>query len=295
MLVAVSCFAVGMLLQALFMLAGRFRRGDWGRAAGVLATGLLGLLPGKKEYEYRLLEHVFFGLLVAGGMFTYLFRDRLLTRVGGRMLLAWNLLLVYVAVHSGWDSRLEMFLLSLPTAATIFNAFSDIDRDFRWKVFFYAWFSTILVVIAVHGFDIRLLDVFEAKDGGVPALRSPFEMIAGGAAFLYIVANAWFVLALVPIPLSRTQSWSSRMKEIRAHMNLLARGYVWERDEVLPSLAVLVGLPVALVAISYAGGNVHSVVVFAIALMPLASGRVEPEPLLPDGEGKPERAKRRRG
>ena len=131
MLVAVSCFAVGMLLQALFMLAGRFRRGDWGRAAGVLATGLLGLLPGKKEYEYRLLEHVFFGLLVAGGMFTYLFRDRLLTRVGGRMLLAWNLLLVYVAVHSGWDSRLEMFLLSLPTAATIFNAFSDIDRDFR--------------------------------------------------------------------------------------------------------------------------------------------------------------------
>jgi hypothetical protein len=294
-LVATSCFALGMVLQAFLMLGGRFRRGDWGRVAGALASWFIGLVPGKNEQEYRLLEHVFYGLLVAGVMFTYLFRDRLLPRIGGRMLLAWNLLLVYVVVNRGWDSRLEVSLLIIPTVLTVVNAFTDIDRDFGWKVFFQAWFPTILVVISIKGFDAGLLGVFDAKGGVALAPRSPFEMIAGGAAFLYIVANAWFVLALVPIPLSRTQSWDSRMKEVRAHMDLLARGYVWGPDDRLRSLAVLVGLPVALIVMSYAGANMGSVVPFAIAMMPLVAGRVEPEPMVPDAESKPKRAKRRRG
>jgi len=294
-LVAISCFALGMVLQALFMIGGRFRRGDWGRAAGVLGSWFIGLVPGKHEQGYYVPLHVSYGMLVAGAVFTYLFRDRLLPRIGGRMLLAWNLLLIYVAVHSGWDSQLNLFLLLLPTVPTVINAFTDIDRSFGWKVFFQAWFSTILVVIAINGFDAGLFAVFEPEGGVRPALRSPFEMIAGGAAFLYIIANAWFVLALVPIPLARGQSWGSRMKQVHAHMALLARGYVWEPDDPLRSLAVLVGLPVALVAISYAGANVRAVVPFAIAMMPLAAGRVEPEPLVPDAESKPERAKRRRG
>jgi len=207
-LAAISCFALGMVLQALLMLGGRFRRGDWGRAAGALAAWLLGLIPGKNELEYHLLLHVFYGLLVVAFVFTYLFRDRLLTRIGGRVLLAWNLLLVYVAVNGGWDSPLELFLLLIPTVPTVVNAFTDIDRNFGWKVFFHAWFSTILVVIAINGFDAGLLGAFEAEGGVAAPLRSPLEMIAGGAALLYIVANAWFVLALVPIPLSRSQSWA---------------------------------------------------------------------------------------
>ena len=294
-LVAISCFALGMGLQALLMIGGRFRRGDRGRAAGALASWLLGLIPGKHEQGYHVLLHVFYGLLVVAFAFIYLFRDRLLPRVGGRMLLAWNLLLVYVAVQGGWNSPLQIILLLLPTVPTVVNAFTDIDRNFGWKVFFQAWFSTILVVITIHGFDAGLFRVFEAGDGVAPALRSPLEMIAGGAAFLYILANAWFVLALVPIPLARGQSWASRMKQVRAHMDLLARGYVWEPDDPLRSLAVLVGLPVALIAASYAGANVRAVVPFAIAMMPLAAGRVEPEPLVPDAESEPERAKRRRG
>ena len=293
--IAVSCFALGVVLQALLMLGGRFRRGDWGRAAGALGVGLIGLLPGKREPVYHLLWHILYGLLVASVLFVYLFRDRVLERIGGRLLLAWNLLLVYVAVTSGWDSPLELVLLLVPTVPTVLNAFSDIDRAFGWKVFFHAWFSTILVVIAIKGFDPGLLGVFLTERGETAALRSPAEMIAGGAAFLYIVANAWFVLALVPIPIARGQSWASRMKEVRAQMDLLARGYVWEPDDWLRSLAVLVGLPVALVAIGYAGANVRAVVPFAIALMPLVAGQVEPEPLLPETEGKPKRAKRRRG
>ncbi len=169
-LVAISCFALGMVLQALFMIGGRFRRGDWGRAAGALASWFIGLVPGKHEQGYYVPLHVSYGMLVAGGVFTYLFRDRLLPRIGGRVLLAWNLLLVYVAINSGWDSPLEVLLLLLPTVPTVVNAFTDIDRSFGWKVFFQAWFSTILVVIAINGFDAGLFGVRAHGPAG-PRLR----------------------------------------------------------------------------------------------------------------------------
>src|SRR5262249_17425667 len=105
----------------------------------------------------------------------------------------------------------------------------------------------------------------------------PYEMIVSGAAFLYIVTNAWFVLALVPIKFRHGQKWSERMAEIHRHMTLLARGYVWEKEDPLRSLAVLVGLPLLRAPAarwgSGGGGKGHGVVSLAIALMPLLAGR----------------------
>ena len=50
-----------------------------------------------------------------------------------------------------------------------------------------------------------------------------------GAAYLYIVTNAWFVLALGPTPIARGQSWGERMEQVRRHMTLLAHGCVPSR------------------------------------------------------------------
>src|SRR5262249_3420380 len=145
--------------------------------------------------------------------------------------------------------------------------------DFGWKVFFHAWFCAILVAIAISGIDAGALGMFFARTGSVAA-RPPYEMIVSGAAFLYIVTNAWFVLALVPIKFRRGQKWRERMAGIYRHMALLARGYVWEKEDPLRSLAVLVGLPLLLAAAArWGSGNGHAVVSLAIALMPLLAGR----------------------
>lgn len=273
MLVAVLSFGLGMVLQALLMLRGDFRRGDAWRAVGAIAFGLVGMFPGKHEHEYRLMEHVFFALLFAGGMFAFLFRDRLLRRIGGRLLLAWNIVLVYVVLAGGWGSPTQLLLLLVPTVPTVVNAFTDMDQVFAWKVFFHTWFSTILVVVTIVGLDTGALGVFSQERGAAAVTRPPLEMIAGGAAFLYIVANAWFVLALVPIPTSRSQRWSERAGEIRRHMELLARGYVWEEDDVVRSLSVLVGLPLLLFGIARWGArDSRAMIPFAIALMPWIAG-----------------------
>jgi len=73
-LVAISCFALGMVLQALFMIGGRFRAGTWGRAAGVLGSWFIGLVPASMSRVLRAL-HVSYGMLRCRAVFTYLFRD----------------------------------------------------------------------------------------------------------------------------------------------------------------------------------------------------------------------------
>ena len=279
---AALCFGLGIVLQAILMLQGLFRSGDAKRAGMALLFTLLGMMPGRHEHAYALLGHVFFSITVFGVSFAYLFRERLLTRIGGRLVLAWNILLIYVALHAGWDSRLKLALLAVPTIPTIVNAFSDLDRAFGWKVFFHAWFSTILVAITISGLDTGPLGMFFQMTGQIVP-RPPLEMIVSGAAYLYIVTNAWFVLALMPVK-GRGQSWHERMEEIHRHMALLARGYAWEKEDPLRSLAVLVGLPLLLVAAArWGAGSARGVVALAIATMPWLAGRMpdaaEPRPL----------------
>lgn len=281
-LIAVVCFGVGMALQALLMLRGRFQRGDGAKALLSLAVGLLGYLPGRHESDYRLLRHTLYAFAAAGAMFAYQFRERLLPHVGGRLLLAWNILLVAVAIASGWNSGVQLFVLLIPTIPTVINAFTDIDRVFAWKVFFHAWFTTILVIVAILGYEAGPLKVFFESDDSFAAPPSPLHMIVGGGAFLYIVTNAWFVLALMPIA-GRHQPWGERMAEIRRHMDLLARGYVWERDDPVRSLGVLVGLPLLLWAGARFGAvPIPALVAFAIAFMPLIAGAPPDAPALPE-------------
>ena len=274
------CFGLGIVLQAIVMLRGSFQPGDWKRAGKSALFGLIGLAPVRREHPYDVRFHLSIVFTVLGFAFAYFFRDRLLTRIGGRLLLAWNILLIHVALSAGWNSTGKLLLLGLPTIPTIVNAFSDIDRKFGWKVFFYAWFSTILVVVAIAGIDTGPVGVFFGGDATVPG---PLSMIVGGAAFLYIVANAWFVLALAPFPIQSRQQWNQRREQIRRHVKLLAHGYVWEKDDPWRSLAVLLGLPLLLFAVARWGSDDQAIVALAIALMPLLGGRPpeksEPDPL----------------
>jgi len=271
-LLGILCFGLGMALQAILMLRGSFRTGDAKRAGLVALFSLIGMIPGEHEDPYEALWHVMLVFTMLGGAFAFAFRQRLLIHVGGRILLAWNIVLAYVVMQAGWGWQRAVSLLVVPTILTIINAFTDIDRAFGWRVFFYTWFSVILVVIAISGVNAGPLAMFFDRSRQ-PVLLPPLEMFLTGAAYLYIVTNAWFVLALWPFPLSRSQSWSDRMGEIRRHMSLLAQGYVWEKDDPWRSLAVLVGLPVILFAVSrWGSGSRQGIVLLAIALMPLLAG-----------------------
>src|SRR5262245_577036 len=165
-----------MALQATLMLRGAFRSGDAKRAGLVVLFSLGGLIPGKHEHPYEPLWHMMLVFTMLGGAFAFTFRQRLLIHVGARILLAWNIVLVYVLIQTGWDRGPTGSLLLVPTILTVINAFTDIDRAFGWKVFFYAWFSFILVAIAISGLNTGPLAMFFQGNGAVVA-RPPLEMI----------------------------------------------------------------------------------------------------------------------
>ena len=264
---AVVCFAIGIALQAFAMLRGSIRRGDSAKVYKALGFALIGMLVSHSK-EYPVLGHILLSLTLFATLFAFYFRERLLPHVGGRLLLAWNILLVYVVERAGWGSPVSHALLATPTALTVANAFTDIDRVFGCRVFFHAWFASILVVIAIQGFQAGPLALFLGH-GTAWSVPPAMEMLVGGAAYFYIVTNAWFVLALIPIPTYRGQPWAEREREIRSHMDLLARGYVWRKDDMARSLAVLVALPLVLLAAARWGGSGERVIVaLAIVLMP---------------------------
>lgn len=277
-----------MALQALLMLGATFRRGDARAAALSIGASLVALLPFRHESRYQPVEHWFFVCLTAAFFFTWFFRTRLLPRIGGRVLLAWNIVLVFVVLHAGWTSPLLLVPLGIASGLTVINAFSDIDRGFGWKVFFHAWFTTIVVALAIRGMNVGPLGEFLAGDPAV-LRRSPSELTLSGAATLSIVANAFFLLGLVPLK-GRGQPWKERVEEIRRHMELLASGYVWEKDDPVRSLAVLAVLPLLLFAAARWGvGSDRVIIPAVIAVMPVLAGR------LPDAAEGPAPLQRRRG
>lgn len=274
---AVALFALGMVLQALWMLRGRFLPGDARTVALSVGVSLFGLLPFRHESRYEPIQHGFGVCLSAAAIFTAFFRARLLPRIGGRILLAWNILLAFVVLRAGWTSPWLLVPLGIFSALTVVNAFSDMDRAFGWKVFFHAWFTAILVVLAIRGMDVGPLGQFLAADPAV-VQRSPSELLLTGGATMYLVTNAFFLLGLVPLP-GKHQSWKERMEEIHRHMELLASGYVWEKDDPVRSLAVLVVLPLVLYAASRWGIGIDRVIVpAAIAVMPALAGSLPEAP-----------------
>jgi hypothetical protein len=108
--------------------------------------------------------------------------------------------------------------------------------------------------------------------------RSPIELALTGAAVLYIATNAFFVAALIPVA-GRGQRWAERQEQISRHMKLLASGYVWEKEDPVRSLAVIVALPLLLFAVGRWGIASDSVIVSAaIAIMPALAGRIPGAP-----------------
>lgn len=236
----VVAFFIGMVFQAFFMLVGRWERGDFLKILASIGFGLLGMLPGKSENNYDPGMHFFFAAIIFIFAFTAYFKKRLLSRIGARTLLIINVLFLAVIVNQFRFSWPLAIIVFIPTILTFINGFTDMDRKFGWQVFFYAWFSIMVASMGIFHFAYRNLGILfrwgsigEIFGSGQVPLVSPSEMFLAGAAFLYIISSAWYALALIPIPLSKRQTYQQRMIEVRAHMQMLAYGYIWQKDDFL--------------------------------------------------------------
>lgn len=236
-------FAIGMVIQAFLMLSGTLKKEDWKGFLIAFGGGLLGMIPARSENlnEYNLSFHLFLTVLLGASFFTGIFRHRLISRIGARTILIFNILLLYLIYDRFGFSYFLFGLFLIPTLITLINGFSGIDASFNWQVFFYVWFSLIVIAIGLMHFAFGdFYQIFFGSSGNRES--SLLSFILAGAAFLYIISNVWYVIMLMPMQ-AKHQSWPERRRNIQRHMHLLAHGYVWQKGDWVGNLITVLIFP----------------------------------------------------
>ena len=151
------------------------------------------------------------------------------------------------------------------------------DKRFGWQVFFYAWFSAMVAILGIFQFAFKNLKILFMRGelgswlglNEVPSVSS-IEVILTGAAFLYLVSSLWYVLALIPIPLHKRQTHAQRMIQVREHMQLLAYGYIWQKDDVIGNFFCVIVFPVLLfINYTYPLISENMIIVLVFVFLPL--------------------------
>jgi hypothetical protein len=227
-----------MLFQATMMLRGKLEAGDPLKIATSFLCGLIGMLPNKHEASYSVTLHLVLSTFIGAFIFIVRFRRKLIARINGQVIVIWNILLLAIFLEHYGLRTTPYLLVAVPTLLTIVNLFSDFDKSFKWQVFFYTWFSIIITIIGIY--QIGSLSLLQ---GGTLTIGSAiFDIFIAGASVLYILTNIFFVISLIPLK-GKNQTYADRFKEIRAHMQLLAEGYIWKKDNHVINGILLVFLP----------------------------------------------------
>lgn len=266
--VLLGIFFIGMLVQAFYMLIGKFESKDIKKILFPFVFSILGLYPTDREIhgvdDYDLPLHFFFVCLAAAFGFAHQFRRKLLPRILGQMLLIWNILFIFV-VYNHFGLWLPiLFIISIPTLLTVFNAFKNIDTTFGWQVFFHSWFSIMIVSIGVLGFTNGVLDIFTGGAGMYTL--SPFTIFISGAAFLFLSVNIWYVVALIPIPPRKPATMHDRFIEIFRLMRLVSSGYIWGKNNVAVNLLIITAIP-AIIYINLITGYISEMTLVPLVLV----------------------------
>jgi hypothetical protein len=228
-------------------------RGDWNwrRLAGCAAFALLGMLPGKHERVYQPLFHVLMVFSVFSVMFAFTFRKDILPLITGAVLLSYALVFWFAFFCYFYDGTpLHVTLLALllvPTAATIFTTFRKTQPGFALKLVLYTWFLVIIVCLGLFQFPYGQLKLF-LEDHQVPWV-TPVESATAGMAFLFLLANASYVLYLIPIR-GRNESWAERMQTWHEFTDLLTQRFADARVTLAPTAIVLGAQATALLLIA---------------------------------------------
>jgi len=210
--VLILWFAAGFVLEALYLVR---RNPKWTQLAicagcALLAPVALHLRHGGDDPSIQ----VGLGLGIAGVMLAAVYQDEILPPVGDKLLLAFTLIFWFGFVtefyHGTQLQQVLMFAALLPTTGTIYVAALRPALGFWGKLALYTWYLVIVVFLGWLLFPFGNLSIFAGS--ATLGWLGPIDAFATGMASLYLLANAYYLFALLPIP-GRSQSFSDRMKE----------------------------------------------------------------------------------
>jgi hypothetical protein len=237
-LTLIMLFGAGVLVQAILLIRNDF---DWLKFAGCIGVGLFGMMPGKHEYNYEPLIHIFFCFCLFAFTFAMAFKNDILPVVSEKILLSYSLIFWFsffsFFYKDAFIHKSLFFLFLIPSLATVFIAFIKSKLNFWGKLFFYSWFLSIVISLVLFRFSFSHLSIFFDKHH-TPWIGS-VDCVLTGMAFLYLVVNATYIWELIPIP-GKNQSMASRMKEWHELTDLMTQRCDDQQPTHLQTILILV-------------------------------------------------------
>jgi hypothetical protein len=244
----VFVFGGGLLAQALLVL-----RAYWSRdtAVKLLLCAFFAVLTGMMAMRETLDPYVAAFVAFVGFSFAFamMFTREHLAEVGEEALIVLSVLFWYVFFNVPapvtWKLAAGM-LAFVPTLGTLWLAFTDHDVGTWERAFFYCWYLATIVAVAAFQFSFDHLGFF--FDPASPHAPGGADAFVGGMAFLYLASHASHLVAMIPIPPRRSQSFAARLDEVREHGRTLAKKF--EGEQITPAgvtaVALGVGAPLGL-------------------------------------------------
>ncbi len=171
------------------------------------------------------------------------FKERLLPSINKYSLLLLNSLLIYL-FFKGQLSVAIGLIIFIPTILVFINSFINIDRNFKWRVSFYCWFITMIVLIALLYFKFSDLGFLFTNTSEISLLYG-IQALLSGFAFFYIIVNASHLLELIPTQ-EKNESSSEAQARREKNMEILASRYSVRKDSFLASVGIIMLIGVVL-------------------------------------------------
>ncbi len=268
MIIPLLLFYIGIITQAIFLLVDNFEKSDIWKFFGCIGIGLFAFIPGKHEYNYDLVLHLFLVAVFFAVIYSNVFKKKILQEINKEILLIWNLILIYIILrNSAPNSHLILILIGISSIPSIINIFFSLDKRYGWRVFLYVWFLCILVFIASSHITFNNLSFFFTKGTNIPT--DGIEMFWLGGSFLYFAVNAWYILQLIPIA-GKHQTEAERIAEVKEDMSVLESEYQLEDQSLVKSLLVIV-IVVILLSLNYFENffSDSMLISFLVAIIPI--------------------------
>ncbi|NNG06593.1 MAG: hypothetical protein HKM90_02575 [Desulfobacteraceae bacterium] len=241
-------FGFGVVLESLLLVG--FNAEELGIGFLVsLGGGLVFFVVGLfKAPELGFYTHILIGIAIYSGVFAIIFRKRIMPIVSEKTLLVLNMALWYLFFAYSpmfpFKIKLLICLILIPMTISVnLMAFVDHVVGPGLTLLFYTWFLVMIVSLGLGQFPFWNLSLFFGK---IRAARLGFvDVLLTGMVFSYIVIHAFYILALIPVPYHREQSFGERWREVKKHAKVLIEKYSHQQlrqEEALLIVLILGGL-----------------------------------------------------
>lgn len=237
-------FSIGIFSQSIFLLYGSTDLKNFFNVIGKsLLYSLFGWAPGKHEQVYNPYEHFWFVMIIYTCAYNVFCNKKILPTINEYTLLIFNIIFLYYFFHLiNWDylsAHAKLFLLIfflVPSFFVLINAFIPGTISDITKLSLYIWYllisaallfmlySPIILKIAVHDYYYSF---------------SWITMLTMGMVTFCFIIDIANIALLTPISLSKTQTYSERLENIRAHINMLCSKFEDEKLNVMHTLAIV--------------------------------------------------------